>query len=97
MMIKALQRKPKCPNIQKPSQTLGSNFLQSMVRPLAGNPPSYALLLPWMEDGTCSCCRMVWVEYCIPETKLGTREVGSFTTELSSRVCILKTLKIVVL
>ena len=65
--------------------------------PYAGNPPSYPLLLPWMEDGTCSCCRMVWVEYCIPKTKLGTREVGSFTTELSSMAFILKTLKTVVL
>jgi hypothetical protein len=76
---------------------LDRNFLQSMVNPFAGNPPSYALLLPWMEDSTCSWCRMVWVEYCIPETKLGTSEVGSFTTELSSRVCILKILKTVVL
>ena len=95
MMIKALQRKPKCLNVQKPSQILGLKFLQSMVPPLAGNPPSYALLLPWMEDSTCSCCRMVWVEYCIPETKLGSREVGSFITELISRVCSLKTLKTV--
>jgi hypothetical protein len=88
------------PSVQKYKsflKLLDRIFLLSMVHPLAENPQGYVLLLPWMVDGTCSCCRMVWVEYCIPETKLGTSEVGYFTIELFSRVCILKTLKTVVL
>ena len=71
------------------------SFFLQWCTPVAENPQGYVLLLPWIIDGTYSYCRMVWVEYCIPETKLGSSEVESFTTELISRVCILKTLKTV--
>ena len=72
MMIDALQEEPRCLNVQKPNH-LDQTALQRMMHPLVGNPQWYGLLLSWMSDGTCECSRMVWVEYCISETKLGTR------------------------
>ena len=73
MMIKALQIIPRYWNVNRPYHKARSNSSPINDVPLLENPQGYDLLPSWIDDGTCEDYRMVWVEYFIPETKIGTR------------------------
>jgi hypothetical protein len=56
-----------------PVTRLDRTLLHEMMRPCWKTLKGTTLLPSWIDDGTCEDYRMVWVEYFIPETKLGTR------------------------
>ena len=68
-----------------------------MVRPLARNPPGLHPSLETTYRTNLQHYRMVWEDYFTSGTKLGSRKVGSFTTELTSRVLDSKPSKLIVL
>jgi hypothetical protein len=65
--------------------------------PLAGNPLGYTLACLCHKDLPLQHCIMVWEDYFTSGTKLGSRKVEYFTTELISRVLDSKLSKLLVL
>jgi hypothetical protein len=65
--------------------------------PLAGNPLDCALAWKYACRTNLQHCRMMWEDYFTFGTKPRTRKVGSFTTELISRVLDSKPSKLIVL
>jgi hypothetical protein len=68
-----------------------------MMRPPAGNALRLCIVTLVPMDMICTYCRMVWEDCCTSGTKLGSRKVELFTTDLISRVFVSKPSKLLVL